>query len=151
MNPHEPSPDEPPYWIDDAIDLGTVDAIDPVDLERPPSQQLGVYAEQKRQAVGAFNICCLFAVVGAVQALAGIISVFWNHVSPVGSSALLGAGGVFGALSNWAFKLSDNANTRLERIAGDEKARELIDSISLPSKRDEEISKFLKILAGRSK
>jgi hypothetical protein len=142
VNPYEPSPDEPPYWIE---------SIDPLELEKPPSQQLGVYAEQRRQARGAFDICILFAVVGALQAIAGIVSVFWVGVSPVSTGGAIFGGGVFGALSNWAFKLSDNANTRLERIASDEKTRELIKSISDPKKRDEETSRFLKALGVRSK
>lgn len=143
MNPYEPAPDEPPYWIE-SIDLPA--------LEKPPNQQLGVYAEQRRQARGAFNICILFAVVGALQAIAGVVSLFWpNGVAPIGTGGAILGGGVFGALSNWAYKLSDNANTRLERIASDEKARDLIDGIADPARRDEEIGRFLKVLGSRSR
>jgi archaellum component FlaG (FlaF/FlaG flagellin family) len=86
-----------------------------------------------------------------LQALAGIVSVFLPWVPRLAASALLGSGGVFGVLSNWAFRLSENANTRLDRIAGDEKARELIAAISDPKKRDEELSRFVKALAVRAK
>jgi hypothetical protein len=133
--------DDPPYWIE---------SIDSSALEKTPSQQLSVYAEQKRQAGGVFNICLLFAIIGALQALAGIATVFCHCSSPVGTGVLLSAGGIFAALSNWAYKISDNANTRLDRIASDEKARELIGDISDRTKRNEEIGKFLEVLANRA-
>ena len=141
MNPNEPV---------SVIELGRIDPID--SLERPPSQQLGVYKEQRRQAATAFDICCIFAVLGVLQVLSGVFSVFWGHklgISSVDTGMLFGGGGVFGGLSNWAYKLSDNANTRLERIASDEKTLALINNISVPSKKDEEISKFLKVLVTR--
>jgi hypothetical protein len=156
VNPNDPPSDTKlPEEIDEAINLGAFE-VDSTELENPPSLEvMGVYEEQKRQAREAFNICRIFAYFGVLQGVAGVVSVFCSHalgIPPAATGALLGAGGLFGALSNWAYRLSENANARLERIASDEKTRDLIRRISDPGQRHLEISKFLKaILATRSK
>lgn len=148
MTPIDPAPE--PDRQDQPCRI--VESIEPDELLRPVDRQVAIYAEQKRQARGSFNLCILFAFLGALQALAGIVSVFvpW-WVSRVGSSLLLGSGGLFAALSNQAFRLGETANRRLDRIAGDEKAREMIAQISDPKKRDEELSRFVRALTLRGK
>ena len=121
MNPTEPAPEESSYGVHDygQLNLGIVESIDPVAFEQSPSQQLGVYAEQKRQARGAFNICRLFAWFGVLQGVAGIFSVLYGRalgISPIAATGLLGAGGLFGILSNWGYKLSDSANALLAAL-----------------------------------
>ena len=125
------------------LDLGQADPFDADTLERPPSQQVRIYEEMRRQAIWAFNFCCVFAGLGVVQGLVGLIGVFSN---PKIGLSLLASGGLFGTLSTWGLKFSRNANTQLERITSHEKARELLASIAGPNKRDEEIAKFLKAL-----
>lgn len=128
------------------LSLGQVDPIDV--LERPPSQQLRIYQEMRRQAIWAFNCCCVFAGLGVIQGLTGLIGVFSN---PKVGLALLGSGGLFGILSTWGLKFSQNANSQLERITNHEKARELIESITDDSKKDKEISKFVDALLAQPK
>jgi hypothetical protein len=130
------------------LNLGLADPIEPADLERPPSQQGKIYAEMRRQAIWAFNCCCAFATLGVLQGLVGLVGVFLN---PKIGLSLLASGGLFGTLSTWGLKFSRNANSQLERITSHEKARELIDSIADESRRNEEISKFLKALLAQSK
>jgi hypothetical protein len=128
------------------LNLGPVDPID--DLERPPSQQGQTYDEMRRQAIWAFNLCCIFAGLGVLQVLVGLAGVYWN--SKVGLS-LLGSGGFFGTLSAWVLKLSRSANSQLERITSHEKAREMIDRMTDASRKNEEASKYLKTLLTQSK
>jgi hypothetical protein len=130
------------------LNLGPADPIEPADLERPPSQQGKIYAEMRRQAIWAFNWCCAFAGLGVLQGLVGLAGVFLN---PKIGLSLLASGGLFGTLSTWGLRFSRNANSQLERITSHEKARELIDSIADESRRNEEISKFLKALLAQSK
>jgi hypothetical protein len=130
------------------LNLGQADPIESSVLERAPTQQLRIYQEMRRQAIWAFNCCCVFACVGVVQGLLGIASVFSD---PKVGAALLASAGLFGTLSAWGLKFSRGANIQLERVTSHEKARELIDTIVDPSKRDEEIGKFLRAILMQSK
>jgi hypothetical protein len=129
------------------LNLGPADPIETAVLVRPPSQQGKIYEEMRRQAIWAFNCCCVFAGLGVLQGLVGLLGVFSN---PKIGLSLLASGGLFGTLSTWGLKFSRNANGQLERITSHEKARELIDSIADGSKKNEEISKFLKALLAQS-
>jgi hypothetical protein len=128
--------------------LGQADPIEAAVLMKAPSQQVRIYEEMRRQAIWAFNWCCVFAGLGVVQGLVGLVGVFLN---PKIGLSLLASGGLFGTLSTWGPKFSRNSNTQLERITSHEKARELIGSIAAPGKRDEEIAKFLKALLSQPK
>lgn len=130
------------------LNLGTINIDDAAVLERPPSQQLKIYEEMRRQAIWAFNCCCVFAGLGVLQGLSGLAGVFSN---PKVGIALLTSGGLFGALSTWGLKLSRSANRQLERITNHEKARELVDSIEDIGKKNDEIAKFLKVLLAEPK
>jgi hypothetical protein len=130
------------------LNLGLADPFGADVLERPPSQQGKIYAEMRRQAIWAFNCCCVFAGLGVLQGLVGFVCIFLN---PKTGLTLLASGGLFGTLSAWGLKFSRNANNQLERITSHEKARELIDSITDGDRKNEEISKFLKTLLAQPK
>jgi hypothetical protein len=134
--------------IPSELSLGLAEPIESFVLERPLSQQVRIYAEMKRQAIWAFNCCCVFAGLGVVQGLVGIAEVLMN---PKAGAALLASGGFFGILSAWGLKFSRAANIQLERIASHEKAREAIETIGDPRRRDEELSKYLRIVLARGR
>ena len=131
------------------FDDEVVDLLEPEDLLRPAGEPLRVYEEQRRQARWAFNVCCVFAAIGAAQVVAGIAAVFHPQIAGWATGALLGGGGLFGMLSRWAGQISENANLRRQRIADDEKANELIREISSPENRDAAIRKTLIVLGKR--
>ena len=87
--------------------------------------------------------------MGAIQALAGLVAVFVPEVARWATGALLGGGGIFGVLSRWAGQISENANLRMQRIADDEQAWELIWEIADEYARDAAIRRLLKTIGER--
>lgn len=128
-----------------------IEVLDVKALERPAGHRARVYEEQRRQARWAFNICCVFAAVGATQAVAGLVAVFLPDVARWAIGALLGGGGIFGVLSRWAGQISESANLRMQRIADDEQARELIREIADQAARDAAIGRLLQTIGERER